>query len=197
MGNPRHHPGHRYSSLNRLDGYTEPSAAHLPDPIWQKADSKMHQGSCHCGRILVKLRTGRSIEKYNLVVECNCSMCQRVSPVWISGCHMQATIQRGTSRRPAGATKRCTYPPLGTRGMLLWIFCDVCGVFVALGEVEQMNEWRRMLEAEPHQAQPHGQVGTLYPVCINLRIFMDIDVDTLSTLRYDGRGSAPEYMPPV
>ncbi|KLU81462.1 hypothetical protein MAPG_00551 [Magnaporthiopsis poae ATCC 64411] len=191
-------PGFGYPSMRRLDGYTEPSAAHLPDPIWQGPDSsKMHQGSCHCGKILVKLRTGRWIDEYNIPVECNCSMCERVCPVWITGCHAQATIQRGTSRRPAGATGRCYYAPQGTRGRLLWIFCDVCGVFVALAEAKDMKEWRRMLEAEPEQSQFLGQIGGPYPKSINLRIFMDIDVDTLPTVRQNGRGRAPEYLPPA
>ncbi|KAL8381163.1 hypothetical protein RB595_005446 [Gaeumannomyces hyphopodioides] len=174
-------PSIGFLASNRRGGYTQPSAANLPDPACGDARPVTVHGSCHCGRILVKLKAGYQTPDCNSVTKCSCSMCRRFCPVWLEDCQTQATVQRGTSPRPRDSTKRCTYRPSAGPESHLLIFCDVCGVFVCNDNAAAEPAWRAVMEPEclEHQrAQNNGQAGALCPLNVNLRIFIDVDVDT-------------------
>lgn len=93
-------PCHPHSSLltstSSYDGAAlgnkyEPAAYTGPEPEpTHFTDGKVYHGSCHCGAVTaaVKLPTSLEDKSYKeMIMECNCSLCRRVSLFYMASSH--------------------------------------------------------------------------------------------------------------
>jgi hypothetical protein len=65
-----------------MRGDYEPPAHKGDLPEAEVEGGKVHTGSCHCGKVTVAVKSKPIDETFgDLVNTCNCSICERVSPL--------------------------------------------------------------------------------------------------------------------
>jgi hypothetical protein len=74
-----------------------------------------HRGGCHCGSVRFEVEAPADIE----VLECNCSMCQKVG-------FLHLIVPRSQFRLESGADSLTSYS--FNTGTAKHLFCKVCGV---------------------------------------------------------------------
>lgn len=75
----------------------------------------LHTGGCHCGRVRFEVEAPADLE----VLECNCSMCQKVG-------FLHLLIPRANFRLVSGEESLINYQ--FNTGQARHLFCRVCGV---------------------------------------------------------------------
>jgi hypothetical protein len=75
----------------------------------------LHTGGCHCGRVRFEVEAPADLE----VLECNCSMCQKVG-------FLHLLIPRANFRLVSGQESLTNYQ--FNTGQARHLFCKVCGV---------------------------------------------------------------------
>ena len=78
-------------------------------------DPVAHEGSCHCGAVRFRVTAPAELE----LLECNCSMCDRVG-------YLHLIVDRGRFELLAGRDQLTTYR--FNTGTAQHTFCSVCGV---------------------------------------------------------------------
>lgn len=126
--------------------------------------------SCHCGAIKIEAPTPTEAST------CNCTWCHRTGAVWAYYAPEDLKITRAE-----GAER--DYAP---NGMNHHHFCGVCG-----GNTHGFSpDWSSMynndgtLKPGMTEGIPEGQKAA-----INLRMVVDLDLDSLPTTKLDGRNS--------
>ena len=74
----------------------------------------IHNGSCHCGAVLIEVEAPEDVEAY----ECNCSMCLRTA-------FLHLIVSKEAFRLVGGAESLVTYT--FNTGVAKHYFCGVCG----------------------------------------------------------------------
>ncbi|KAK4241956.1 hypothetical protein C8A03DRAFT_29851 [Achaetomium macrosporum] len=172
----------------KFDPQYEPPAYSGPEPNPPGfEDGKTYYGSCHCGAVTAAVRVNGSLEDgtyKDLVLECNCSICQRGGYVWIYPSQNQVAIQ---------GQENLSYYAFGNR---VWrkSFCKTCGVHIGADlnpdltaeEVAALPEAVRNFRTV--RADKHG---------FNLRALNGFDVKCVKPFRNDGRNRLqPAYVNP-
>ncbi|PWI72180.1 mitochondrial carnitine/acylcarnitine carrier protein [Purpureocillium lilacinum] len=137
---------------------------------------QLYTGTCHCGQVGVALMSKPLDATFDeLMVECNCSVCERNGYRWI-----YPETSRVVLHAPdAGSIGRYSF----ARGIISKTFCRACGVPLT-------NELRELSAADEaalpeRTARFYEYAKTHHPV--NLRVFPDVDMGVLrEPTRNDG-----------
>jgi len=115
-------------------------------------EMRVYRGSCHCGRVRYEVETDLV-----MVLDCNCSFCQKRGAVWTYVGADQFTLL-------SGGDELTDYR--FNRKVIHHVFCRTCGVgSFSKGENED-------------GAEGFG---------VNVRCLDDIDVEALTLTLYDGK----------
>ncbi|UNI17665.1 hypothetical protein JDV02_003991 [Purpureocillium takamizusanense] len=151
------------------------------------AGHQLYTGSCHCGWVGVALMSKPLDKSFDeLVIECNCSICERNGYRWIYP-EASCVVLHAEGAADVG---RYSF----AHGIISKTFCRACGVPLT-------NEWRQLGPAEEaalseQAARFYGYARTHHPV--NLRVFPGIDLAAMrAPTRNDGaNGLEPAYVNP-
>ncbi|KAK1248459.1 hypothetical protein MKX08_006679 [Trichoderma sp. CBMAI-0020] len=138
----------------------------------------VYTGSCHCGALTVAMPSKPIDENLEGVIECNCSICERMGSLWIY--------------RPApnvilsGDEANIGKYEFGTH-ILYKTFCRICGVAMTNNGKECTEEHVATLPEvlkKIYKAQ-HQLRG------VNARVLHGVDVSKLKTVKNDGLNGFP------
>ncbi|KAH7021568.1 glutathione-dependent formaldehyde-activating enzyme [Microdochium trichocladiopsis] len=154
-------------------------------PAEEIGGSRIHSGSCHCGRVQVALSSKPIDETFpEPVVECKCSICERNAYIWVSplGVHV---ILHGNGEDIGRY--------LCSRRVMAKTFCKTCGVPLTNMPVELPEEERQALSDEDQKG--YAMIKLMHPV--NVRVLEGIDLKKLKIMRLTaGLDLQPVYVNP-
>ena len=131
----------------------------------EKSDKAWYNANCHCGK--VKYRVLSLPLDTQEVISCNCSLCTRDGLLHIYPLRKDFVLEQGKDALQ-------WYKPGYNKPCGEHMFCTNCGSSVF---------------TDPHMSQPPDVV------CVNVRMFKDIDLDRLKVKNFDGRKLDPPYNP--
>ncbi|KAI8963813.1 glutathione-dependent formaldehyde-activating enzyme [Daldinia sp. FL1419] len=154
-----------------------------PEPKAVIEGAKVYTGSCHCGAVKVAVKT-KPLDKSSTetIMECNCSICNRMGYVWFYPKKDQVEIE---------GEENLAYYAFNTK-IFAKSFCKICGVPVH-------NDTHSATEEDINKL-PEGQRdfirGALSLTPINLRVINGLDVANLNVKQVDGYNRPPVYVEP-
>ncbi|KAF3061925.1 hypothetical protein GL218_04093 [Daldinia childiae] len=154
-----------------------------PEPKAVIEGGKVYTGSCHCGAVKVALKT-KPLDKTSTetIMECNCSICNRMGYVWLYPQKDQVEIE---------GEENLAYYKFGTE-LAEKSFCKTCGISIH-NNIPPISE--EELNKLPEGVREFIKGGlSLTP--INLRVFNDLDVGNLNVKQVDGYNRPPLYVEP-
>ncbi|KAK3944938.1 putative glutathione-dependent formaldehyde-activating gfa protein [Diplogelasinospora grovesii] len=116
----------------KLDPQYDPPKYTGPEPA-SIIDGKTYYGSCHCGDVKMAVKVAGDLEGGTYpddIVECNCSICQRGSFIWIYPKKDQVAIEGG---------ENLSEYVFGT-SLCRKAFCKRCGVYLTNDNVPMTEE---------------------------------------------------------
>ncbi|WYZ45269.1 hypothetical protein EsH8_VIII_000585 [Colletotrichum jinshuiense] len=156
-----------------------------PNPTSDVEGGKLYTGGCHCGACTVALVSKPVDETYEeMVIECNCSICERNGYVWVYPDASQVVL--------TGDDDKIGRYIFGNR-ITAKIFCKTCGI--------PLTNMHNPMTEEEHNALPepaqywHDRSKEKHPV--NLRVLNGVDLKCLKTRQLDGKNEHhPRYVNP-
>ncbi|KAF6842109.1 glutathione-dependent formaldehyde-activating enzyme [Colletotrichum plurivorum] len=154
-------------------------------PTAEIEGGKFYTGSCHCGDLTVAVVSKSIDETYqDLLVECNCSICERNGYTWMYPDNNQVVLTGEDEKIGRYAFQN---------HMLFKTFCKRCGV--------PMTNLHNPMTDEEEAALPE-KVQYWYNLSkqkhpVNVRVLHGVDLESLKTQKVDGKTEhQPEYANP-
>ncbi|KAI2624252.1 glutathione-dependent formaldehyde-activating enzyme [Hypoxylon sp. NC1633] len=143
-----------------------------PEPKAAIEGGKLYTGSCHCGAVKLALKS-KPLDKTftERVVECNCSICNRLGAVWLYPKKDQVEVE--------GEEHLATY--LFNTKLSGKAFCKICGVTVYNAMQPVTDE---LLSKIPEKDRASLGRNDMLP--INLRVIDNLNIRDLNIERADG-----------
>ncbi|RFU80578.1 glutathione-dependent formaldehyde-activating enzyme [Trichoderma arundinaceum] len=177
-----------YDGVSRGEPYQPP--AHKGELPKVGEGEALYKGSCHCGAVTIAAATKPLDETYAGVIECNCSICERVNKniqtaaLWI--------YTANTSVILSGDEANIGKYQFNNR-ILHKAFCKICGVVLTNTFNDISDEEVAALPEKTRNLFINQRVST----GVNARVLEGVDLAKLKRKRVDGLNKIPgDYVNP-
>ncbi|KAM0466319.1 hypothetical protein ACHAPV_001278 [Trichoderma viride] len=165
-----------YDGASKGEPHQDP--AHKGELPKTEEGELVYTGSCHCGALTVAVPSKPIDENLEGIIECNCSICERIGSLWIYRSAPNVIL--------SGDEANIGKYEFGTH-ILYKAFCKICGVGMTNNFKERTDEQIAALPeilGKMYKAR-HQSRG------VNARVLHGVDVSKLKTVQNDGLNRFP------